>query len=290
MAERTIQAGDVEICTEAFGDPADPALLLIMGAGGSMLKWEEEFVQRLVGAGRYAIRYDNRDTGQSTNYPAGEPPYTLLDMTSDAITVLDAYQIEKAHVLGRSMGGMITQHVVLEHPHRVKTATLIYSSPSPGVAGASDESQCPLPGATSELMALMVSAPGPDSDPEAKMAHRLEMQRILNGSGYAFDRNRCRALIEREMQRARDFTSSVNHTFAIRNTPPWRHRLTQIRTPTLVVHGTQDPILPLPHGEALASEIADAEMMVLEGVGHALPVPVWDELIPTLLRHTSRNN
>lgn len=288
MTERMIDVGGVEICTEDFGDPADPALLLIMGAGGSMLKWDDVLVARLVAGGRYAVRYDNRDTGQSTAYRVGEPPYTLADMAADGIAVLDAYGIDKAHVLGRSMGGMITQHIVLDHPHRVQTATLIYSSPSPGVAGASDQAEPPLPGITAELMAAMAQVPGPTATEQERMEQRLKVQSILNGSRYPFDADRTRSLIEREMARARDYASSANHTLAIRNSPPWRDRLSEIRVPTLVVHGTEDPILPFPHGQALANEIAGAQMMMLEGVGHALPEPVWDELVPALLHHTNR--
>lgn len=289
MAERIVEANGVEICTEAFGSPNDPTLLLIMGAGGSMLKWENAFVERLVSAGRYAIRYDNRDTGQSTSYDVGNPPYTLKDMCADAIAVLDAYDVETAHVLGRSMGGMIAQHVVLDHPDRVETATLIYSSPSPGVAAdPSQQQQQSLPGISEELMAAFVNVPGPDASAEEQMAHRVETQRILNGTRYPFDSDKARTLIEQEMGRAKNFAASGNHSIAIRNTPPWRQRLGEIRAPTLVVHGTEDPILPFPHGEALHAEIPDAQMMVLEGVGHALPEDVWEELIAALVLHTDR--
>lgn len=288
MTERTIQTNGVEICTEAFGNPADPAMLLIMGAGGSMLKWETPFVERLVSAGRYAIRYDNRDTGQSTCYAEGEPPYTLQDMSADAIAVLDAYGIDTAHVLGRSMGGMITQHVMLDHPNRITSATLIYSSPSPGVAASSPADKDSLPGISEKLMTAFTSAPGLEASADEKMAHQIETLRILNGNQYSFDADKARALINLEMMRARNFAASGNHAIAIRNSPPWRQRLGEIRIPTLVVHGTEDPILPFPHGEALAAEISDAQLMVLQGVGHALPEGIWDELIPRLIRHTDR--
>ena len=290
MDERMITTPTgVEICTQAFGDPADIPTLLIMGAGASMVRWDERFIGHYVGAGRYAIRFDNRDTGRSSCCPVGEPDYTLRDMADDAIAVLDAYDIETAHVMGRSMGGMITQHVVLDHPKRVRTATLLYSTPSPGVARAGgDDSD--LPGTTEALRAVAARAPEAGASEDARREHMLDMQRVLNGSRYPLDVERTRELARTEIQRARNYDASGNHGTAIGNSAPWRHRLGEIDKPTLVVHGTEDPILQFPHGEALVREIKGAELMVLEGVGHALPEPIWNELIERLVAHTAQGN
>lgn len=277
-----IEANGVEICTEAFGNPADPALLLIIGAGASMLRWHEELIERLVASGYYAIRFDNRDTGRSTTYPVGEPAYTLVDMAADAIAVLDAYEIDKAHVMGRSMGGMITQHVVLDYPERVATATLIYSTPSNSISGGVEDE---LPGMTDELIEANADLARTDGDEAEQLARQLHQQQILHGSGYPFDEAKAVALIAREQARARDFTASSNHAIAIRNSAPWRQRLREIRTPTLIVHGTEDPIFQAAHAEALLAEIDGAELMWLEGMGHVLPEGVWDELVPRLLAH-----
>lgn len=279
-----IEANGVEICTEAFGDPKDPALLLIIGAGASMLRWDDALIQRLVAAERYVVRFDNRDTGRTTTYPLGEPPYTLADMAADAVAVLNAYEIDKAHVLGRSMGGMIAQHVVLDYPERVLSATLIYSTPSNSIAGGPPDE---LPGQADELVAANAEAAGTDGDEAEQQRRRIKVQQILHGSAFPFDAEKAGALFERERARARDHAVSGNHAVAIRNSAPWRHRLAEIETPTLIVHGTEDPILQIAHGEALAAEIRGADVMWMEGVGHALPQEIWDTLVPRLLAHTA---
>ena len=281
-----IEANGVAICTEAFGNPGDPALLLIIGAGASMLRWNDELVERLVAGGYYAIRFDNRDTGRSTTYPVGEPGYTLVDMAADAVAVLDAYGIEKAHVMGRSMGGMITQHVVLDYPERVATATLIYTTASNSISGGPEDE---LPGMTTELAAANAELARTDGGEAERLARQLRQQQILHGSRYPFDEAKATVLIERERARARDFAASSNHAIAIRNSAPWRQRLGEIKTPTLIVHGTEDPIFQAAHAEVLLAEIDDAELMWLEGMGHVLPEAVWDELVPRLLAHVGQS-
>ncbi len=285
MTEKIVYNGDVELCTQAFGDSADPPCLLIMGAGASMVRWDERLIEQFVARGRYAIRFDNRDTGRSTTYPHSEPAYTLADMARDAIAVLDAYGIEKAHVMGRSMGGMITQHVMLDFPERVSTATLIYSTPSPGVAGGDTKDR--LPGVTDELTTAMRAAPPAAASDAEQRAHQLHVQRILNGTRYPLDEARTVELFDIERNRARDLAASGNHVHAIRKSPPWRDRLAAIDIRTLIVHGTDDPILPFPYGEALHAAISGAEMMVLDGVGHALPPEIWSDLIERLVAHTA---
>ena len=129
MAVLTIRRGEVDIATEAFGHPTDPALLLIMGAMASMLWWPEDFCEQLAARGHFVIRYDNRDTGLSTTDPLGEPGYTLSDMAQDAVAILDGYRIKTADIIGMSMGGFIAQRVALSYPARVRTLTIISSSP-----------------------------------------------------------------------------------------------------------------------------------------------------------------
>lgn len=284
MAERIITSGAAEICCEAFGNPGDPAILLIMGAGGSMLKWDEALIDMLVADGRYAIRYDNRDTGRSTTCPPGEPDYTLTDMAADAIAVLDAYQVDKAHLMGRSMGGMITQNVVLDYPGRVTTATLIYTTPSNSIAGGFGDD---LPGMTQDLIEANVQAARTDVDEEERVRLQLRSMEVLQGTRYPLDVPKTLALIEREKARARNYASSANHSLAIRNSANWRHRLGEMETPTLIVHGTEDPIFQVAHAKALAAEIAGAEVLWVEGLGHALPEGAWSDVVPRLLAHTA---
>jgi pimeloyl-ACP methyl ester carboxylesterase len=291
MGEKIVKANGVEICTETFGDPKDPAILLVMGATASMLRWPTDFCERLAAGGRFVIRYDNRDTGCSVNYDPGTVPYTVEDMADDGVAVLDAYGISRAHIVGASMGGMITQQIALRHPDRVVTITPIMSTPDPsGVAAAAagESAASPLPMPSEEFMAKAMAALTLDWDDEdAVLQNGINMIEALTGTAHPFDEAEARDLTMNEMKRATNYRSNQNHILAIANTPPWRTRLSEITAPTLVIHGTDDPILPFGHGEALAAEIPGAKMLRLEGSGHELPRPEWDTVIPAILQHTA---
>lgn len=285
--ETMIAARGIEIASDAFGDPADPASLLIMGAGASMLLWEDAFCERLAGGGRFVIRFDNRDVGQTTCCPPGEPNYTLQDMADDAVAVLDHYGAPQAHIIGASMGGMIAQLVALRHPERALSLALIMSSPDPGAvtdAMAGEGGAYSLSPPTAEVLAAVASAASLDwSDRDAVIENRVEMFRVLAGNAYPYDEASRRALFAREIDRARNMASSGNHGLIIANSPRWHDRLGGIRAPTLVIHGTADPILPFDHGQALARSIPGAEMLEMPGVGHEIPAAEFDRVIPALL-------
>lgn len=290
--ERIIHANNIDICTESFGDPDHPCILLIMGAGSSMLLWEDEFCQRLAHAGRFVIRYDNRDTGKTTSCPLGQPNYTIQDMAADGPAVLDAYGVQQAHIIGASMGGMIAQLIALDHPQRALTLTPIMSTPDPGVTldaidGDPDTAQSPLSPPSPEVLALVGQLATLDwNDRDAVLENRTATFRTLAGSAYPFNEDQ-RHTFARELDRALNFPSTANHGPAIAQSQPWRHRLSQLQLPTLVIHGNDDPILPLDHGQALAHEIPNARLLTLQGVGHELPHQVWDTVIPAILQHTA---
>jgi pimeloyl-ACP methyl ester carboxylesterase len=291
VPERTVIANGVQICTEDFGDPADPTIVLVNGATSSMLRYDARFCGRLAAGGRHVIRFDNRDTGRSVTYPPGQPEYTAEDMADDVAGVLDAYGADRAHLAGMSMGGMILQEFALRHPARALTLTIIMSTPDPStipaaVAGtlASDA----LPGPAPVVMELLKAAPAADwSDTEAVVDDILATRRTLVGTRFPFDEEGQRSLAQAEVARARNIQSAGNHGLAVGRTPPWRSRLGEITVPTLVIHGTEDPILPFPHGQALAAEIPDARLEAMNGVGHELPVGEWDHVIGLILTHTA---
>lgn len=291
LDERMIEANGIEICSDAFGDPSDPTILLIMGAGSSMLLWEEDLCERLAEGGRFVIRYDNRDTGKTTTCPLGEPNYTLDDMAADAAAVLDAYGIERAHIVGASMGGMIAQVVSLNHPDRVLSLTPIMSTPDPGAVLDAIEGRptkyALSPPSPEVIAAAMAMATLDWSDNEAVLENRVEMFKALSGPAYPYDEDSRRALFRAEIERAINFSSTANHGPAIENSQRWHERLDQITVPTLVIHGTADTILPFDHGEALVEAIPGATMLVMEGVGHEMPQGCLDTVIPALLAHTS---
>ena len=288
--ERMIEANGIDICTDSFGDPADNCILLVMGAGSSMLLWDVDFCQRLADGGRFVIRYDNRDTGKTTSCPPGEPNYTLDDMAADGVAVLDAYGIDKAHIAGASMGGMITQVIALNHPERVLTLTPIMSTPNANAtleAMDGESSNAPLSPPTAKVLAAIASSVQLDySDRDAVVANRIEMFRVLAGSGYPDDGTPV-AVYAEEVDRAISFASSLNHGPAIAQSPSWHDRLDQLDVPTLVIHGDEDPILPYDHGQALHAAIQGSSLLTLKGVGHELPRGTWDKVVPAILEHTS---
>jgi len=279
MNEHSITANGVTLCTEAFGDPGNPAVLLIMGACVSMLGWDDRFCRLLVGVGRYVIRYDNRDTGRSVTYELGKPPYTLEDMADDAVGVLDAYRLEKAHLVGMSLGGMIAQLVAIRQPERLATLTLIASSPH----GPEDPD---LPPTAEKVRSYFASVGGVDWSNQASVVDfMVRGARVVAGRTRPFDEAAVRSLVVREMERASNYTSRGNH--ALISAERWRGRLREIRVPTLVIHGTDDPVLPHGHGAALANEIPGAGLLTIEGMGHELHAADWDAIVKAILRHTA---
>lgn len=291
MAEKIVRANGIDIWTEDFGDPADPLLLLIMGASAQGIYWHEDLVQAIVDRGRYVIRYDNRDTGQSTCFEVGVPPYTLDDMAADAVGVLDAYGIATADVAGASMGGMIVQALALQHRDRIRSATIIMSSPLSGGGAQPELGSDDLPGPDPEWMAetfAMMAAPVETR--EEKIAMRIEMFRRLAGSAEPFNEERQRDIATREVDRAKDFAAMNNHGIAIgMSSPPDRRPLLKdLDLPTLVVHGTEDPILPYEHGVALAETIPGAAFLTLEGAGHEMPDMYLDGMIDAMMEVSAR--
>ncbi|MDX8479309.1 alpha/beta hydrolase [Mesorhizobium sp. VK24D] len=266
-----------EIVSESFGSTAAPAILLIMGAMGSMLWWPEAFCRQLAERGRFVIRYDNRDTGLSTKYTPGAPPYTFEDMVDDAIRVLDDHGIRKAHVAGMSMGGMIAQTVSLKYPTRVSALTVISSSPLgvdtsglPGTSQAYEEH----------------SAEGANvvwSDRSQVLGYTVKGAQALASTLHPFDSERTRAMIEEDYDRAGGLASATNH-FLLKGGGPQR-RITDLTVPLLVIHGTADPIFPVEHGEALAAAVPGARLVRIEGGGHELHRNDWPLIIDAIATH-----
>lgn len=281
MTEQLLAVNGAELCAETFGDPGDPAVLLIGGAASSMDWWDTELCRRIAAAGRHVIRYDHRDTGRSTSSPAGKPSYSGADLLADVTGVLDALGIERAHLVGLSMGGAMAQEVVLAQPERVITLTL--QSTSPVVGGGPG---LPLPAARIRAK-FAEPAPEPDwSDREAVIDWMVGELRGFAGS-LPFDEAYQRELIGRGYDRTTDYGASQNHWILAGGGDPVTGDLAAVTVPTLVIHGSDDPLFPLPHGEALAATIPGARLVVLDGVGHEFPPPpVWDVVVPAIVKHT----
>lgn len=261
---KTVTKENVSLYTESFGEPQNPAILLIMGAASSLLWWEIPFCELLVEKGFYVIRYDNRDTGKSTYYPPGEAGYVFEEMADDAITVLDAYGIDKAVLMGMSLGGMLAQMTALRHPARVRglvlLAAMYFGEGADQLPSSSDEvnafferlAQTPVPEALDELVELTLS-----------------QWRTTNQSSRPHDEDHIRAMIRLDIERAGDYASRMNHSL-IQMEGQDLERTAEIAAPTLVIHGTEDVVIPYVHGEMLAKTIPDTELLTMEGAGHEL--------------------
>jgi pimeloyl-ACP methyl ester carboxylesterase len=281
--KRTIHiAADVELCAEAMGDPADPAILLIGGAAQSMDWWEDELCSRIAEEGRFVIRYDHRDTGESTSYPAGDPGYLGADLVTDAVAVLDAFGVGRAHIVGLSMGGGIAQELALWHGNRVASLTLMSTTPiDPSIEG--------LPGTAPELAEFFATeGPEPDwSDREAVAAYLVDFEGALAGPGH-FDEHRVRTIAGAVFDRSHDMAATMANHFALDDDASGESSLGSIDVRTLVIHGTHDPMLPLEHGHALADVIPGARLLELKDVGHQMPPEkTWPLVVGALIDHTS---
>jgi pimeloyl-ACP methyl ester carboxylesterase len=250
--ETMIEANGVALCVETFGARDAPAVLLIHGASASMLWWEEELCERIAADGRFVIRFDHRDTGRSVSYPAGRPGYSLRDMAGDAVGILDSLAIERAHLVGRSMGGGIA---LLADPARVASLVLLTTG-----------DRAPKP--------IAIPRPPEDPDPDRVVEFIVELMRAYAGGSPYFDEARMRALAQRDMARTRDVAACLTNHFVIDTSGE-----PNLGAPALIVAGALDPLFPPdPHGLALQAAIPGSELRVLERTGHDLPPQTWEEL------------
>jgi pimeloyl-ACP methyl ester carboxylesterase len=268
----------VRLCTESFGEPVDPPILLVMGLGGSMVWWEEGFCRLLAGPGRFVVRYDQRDTGRSTTYEPGRPSYTARDLLADAVALLDEYGIGAAHMVGVSAGGGLVQLLALDFPDRVLSLVLISTSPAvPGGRG--------LPPPSAAVAEFVRSATVDWQNADSVIEYLVSYQRVLGGEERPFEEAEVRDLVRRDIGRARDLAALQNHDLLESGDSP-RKALSSIDAPVLVIHGTADPMFPLPHGRALVAEIPGARLLALECAGHGVWRKDWETIAQAVATHT----
>jgi pimeloyl-ACP methyl ester carboxylesterase len=288
------EANGINIEYDSFGSEDAEPVLLISGLGVQMIRWTAPFCEQLAAHGFRVIRFDNRDVGPSTHFSEApvpdldvvtrarargerpDVPYTLDDMADDAVALLDALGIERAHIVGRSMGGMIAQIAASEHPQRVLTLTsMMSSSGNPGLP----------PSSPAAMAVLMQRPPHPWQDEEGFLDHSVRVACVIGSPGFPFDEAAQRAQALLEARRAYDPAGFGRQIVA---TGGRRARLNTIAVPTLVVHGDADPLIPLAGGEDTAANIRSAELRVIEGMGHEIPTGRYETLAHAIANNARR--
>ena len=290
MPETTCRVGEIEIAYETFGDPADPALLLVMGLATQMVAWHEDFCAELAGRGFHVIRFDNRDVGRSTAMRHLPVPtlrqlalrsrqaasYTLSDMAGDAVGLLDELGIERAHVVGASMGGMIAQTIAIEHPDRVLSLASIMSN-----TGARRSGQ-------PQLATYRVLLGRPPQERSAFIDHVLKVYKVIGSPGFDRGEEDLRRIAALSYDRGRNPAGSGRQLAAIIASGNRTGRLSSVTAPTVVIHGTADRLVNPSGGRATARAIPGARLVEIEGMGHDLPRGAWPRMIEAIAGNAAR--
>jgi pimeloyl-ACP methyl ester carboxylesterase len=291
MSEKLCDVGGgITLCYETFGDAGDPAALLIMGLGTQMISWQDDFCEQLAAHGLYVVRFDNRDIGRSTHLQ-GPPPsllqllrysvparYTLADMAQDAVGLMDNLAIDRAHVIGASMGGMIAQTLAARHPARVRSLVSMMSSTGGRWVGRP---------ALSSYAIFLRKAP---TEREAFIEHATQLFAKIGSRGIPQDTEGVRKIAALSFDRELDRTGAGRQLAAIIASGDRTAELEGITAPTLVIHGTVDPLVSPSGGRATARAIPGAELTMIEGMGHDLPRVLWPRLIDAFAAHAAESD
>lgn len=284
------KSNGIELEYDTLGDPDDPALLLIMGLGAQLIDWPQGFCEQLVAAGFHVIRFDNRDAGLSTSLdelgvpdlaailsgrPA-QPPYLLADFAADTAGLLDALDIDRAHVLGASLGGMVAQQLTIDHPQRVRSLCSVMSMTGDHSVGR----------ATPEAAAVLGRPPV--SSREEAIANGLLSARVIGSPGYPTPEEELLRRITAKFDRSYRPLGTMRQYAAAAASPDRTAALGGVTAPTVVIHGEADPLIDMSGGRATAAAIPDAELIVIPGMGHDLPRALWPQIVAAVRRNALR--
>jgi pimeloyl-ACP methyl ester carboxylesterase len=290
-----VPANGIQLCYETFGDPANPPMVLIMGLAAQMIVWDDEFCALLAARGFWVVRFDNRDIGMSTRFPKARTPrlaelmlaqatrlkfrvpYTLRDMAADTAGLMDALGIRSAHVVGASMGGYIAQELAILYPSRVRSMTSIMSS--------TGDPKLPRP----TPRALAVLAKKVPLDREGYVREYVHTWSVLAGNHFPFNAERTARQGAAAYDRGINPPGVARQMLAIIASGDRRKALRGVKTPTLVIHGTADPLVPDDHGRDTALTIPGARLLLIEGMGHSFPREVWPRIIDAIATHAQEN-
>jgi pimeloyl-ACP methyl ester carboxylesterase len=285
------RANGIDICYEIFGDPSAEPMLLIMGLGAQMIHWDDDFCTQLAARGFRVIRFDNRDIGKSSKLTGGKrlspvellklrflkipvaAPYNLLDMAKDTIGLMDVLGIQSAHLVGASMGGMIAQEIAISFPQRVRSLTSIMST--------TGNPKVPPP--TREAAAVLMAPP--PATKEEYFVRFAQTWKVLRVGSFPEDEALDRSRAERTFERGLNPAGVGRQLRAILASGSRKQRLCQVKAPTLVIHGSVDPLVRPEGGKDTAASIPGARFLLIEGMGHALPIPMWPQIIDAIDKH-----
>jgi pimeloyl-ACP methyl ester carboxylesterase len=290
MPEQIARVGDVELAYETFGDPSHPAMLLVMGLGTQMLGWRAPFCEQLAERGFHVVRYDNRDIGRSTKFSSHRPPsvrqllrrdasaaaYTIADMAADGVGLLDCLGLERAHVVGASMGGMIAQTIAGRHPDRTLSLVSIMSN-----TGARWSGQPSL----GVYTVLLKRAP---RDRAGFVEHQVRTLERIGSPGFPRDEDDLREMASASFARGYDPAGSGRQLAAILASGDRTAELGSIRVPTVVIHGTKDKLVAPSGGRATAKAIPGARLVKIDGMGHDLPRGTWPRIVEAIAENAAR--
>jgi pimeloyl-ACP methyl ester carboxylesterase len=285
------RANGVDLCYEIFGSSDAEPMLLIMGLGAQMILWDDEFCRELAARGFRVIRFDNRDIGKSSKMTGGKPlkplellklrflkipvaaPYRLRDMADDVIGLMDVLHIKSAHLVGASMGGMIAQEIAICYPQRVRSLTSIMST--------TGNPKVPPP--TREASAMLMAPP--PTTKEEFLTRFAQTWKVLRVGHFPLDEAKDRERAERVFARGLNPAGVGRQLRAILASGSRKERLRAVKAPTLVIHGTVDPLVRPEGGKDTAASIPGAKLMMVEGMGHAIPIPMWPQIIGAIDQH-----
>lgn len=288
------KVGDIELCYERWGNSHDPAILLIMGLGAQMLIWPDSFCQNLVDKGYQVIRFDNRDIGLSSKIKirsqkqnfwlsiarfqlglANPAPYNLYDMAADTVGLMSVLGIDKAHIIGASMGGMISQIIAAKYPNRVLSLGLLFSS----------NNQPLLPPPDPRAFLPLVKGPGAKAPRDILLQHSVKLFTAIGSPAYRSTPEEIKAFAGKLMDRSFHPAGVKRHFLAVMGTGNIKHLARHIHVPTVVVHGKEDKLLRPACSKAIAKSIKGAHLELIKGMGHDIPLA----LVPTLSSIFSQN-
>jgi pimeloyl-ACP methyl ester carboxylesterase len=293
MNNKVVYTNEIEIFTQSFGERSNPAVILIMGATAQGLMWPNSFCESLADLGLFVIRYDHRDTGQSSRIDYCAKPYYLYDLASDVLAILDSYQIDRAHFIGASMGGQIAQNIAINYPERVMSLTCIMSTPNhlvfvDGFEGK-DTTNHDLPASDQQILRyyqaiLGIKATTPQ---EANIMYERALKEIMSLPEHLVE---TRIFEGKILKRLKSLTHVHNHSIAMASSKDLHDDLHKIKARALIIHGKDDFILPVAHGRKLAQLIAGATFIEYENMGHSFNAMIFNKLLKDLKQFLSFKN